>query len=327
MRKLYLAFLLLCLQGFGYAQSALLDVALIEPSVKANGMANAFTANNQDVFGFYYNPAQSSDTVQIGATYQKGYMEDNTGVIAAKIPTKVIDMGVSLYYYNTGDLDSGAQGATDMMVLLNLSRKIFGPLSLGVNGKYLHSSLFGDLTASTMMYDAGALLEFKYFNMGASVANINGSLNYGVEDEEIPTVTRVGILLHSDKDSVIGVAAGVDYVKVSSEAFIRAGGEVSFSNMVAGRGGYEYGDKGNNGFSMGIGLLLGQLQLDYAFTVYNQLKENVHKIGLIYKFESAKASYEKQQPAQRKNVTGNNNRYPQQQQQNRYRSAGGPYRY
>jgi len=229
--------------------------------------------------------------------------------VSAKMPMEVVDIGGSLYYYSTGDLDSGAKGQTDIMLVLNASKKILEYLSLGINAKYLHSSLFGNLSASTLMFDAGALAEFEYFNLGVSILNMNGSLNYGRGDENIPIVTRFGAMAHNDNDNIIGLAGGLDYVTADTENFIRLGGEISYNKLIAARTGYETGSSKNNGFSLGIGLMLEQIQIDYAFTAFTQIRENVHKIGLTYKFPQAEP-YSKPEPkkevkkqtAERKNI-------------------------
>lgn len=268
------------------AQSALLDIALIEPSVKANGMANTLVANNGDVFGIYYNPAQYTKETTLGASYQKGYKDDSTGVLGIKVPT-IWDMNVggSFYYYATGELDmpGSPEGQKDMMLVLNLSKKIYGPLSIGANAKYLSSSLFGELKATTTMFDIGALAEFKYINLGASLMNIGGSLQYATEKEEIPTATRLGFLIHNAEEDIIGLAGGMDYVILKDEKIIRLGAEAAYNKLFAGRLGYEKGENGNGGFSFGIGVMIEKLSMDYAFTSYTNVKESVHKIGLGYK--------------------------------------------
>jgi hypothetical protein len=284
--KILLLLTIILLPVMAKAQSALLDIALIEPSVKANAMGNAFVANNGDVFGMFYNPAQYTKETTLSASYQKGYMEDSTGVFGIKVPTKWdMNVGGSFYYYATGDLDmpGGGEGQKDMMFVLNISKKVYGPLSVGANAKYLSSSLFGEFKATTAMFDLGVLAEFKYFNLGASLMNMGGSLQYHIEKEDIPTATRFGFLVHNTEEDLIGLAAGLDYVILKDEKIIRVGAEAGYNKLFAGRIGYEKGDNSNGGFSFGAGVNIEKFTVDYAFTSYSQVKESVHKIGLSYK--------------------------------------------
>jgi len=296
MRRLFaVAAVLAVFAGAGFCgASSFAEIIAAEPSVRANGMGNAYTAANDDVFGAYYNPAQTVNAAKVGFVFQRGYADDNTGAIALAIPIGAFKFGLSTLYYNAGSMDlysaNGFMGSVkaeqDYVGMASLSCKIGGVLSLGVNGKYVREQLFESVSASGITGDVGALLELPFISLGAAAQNITGGLDFGNGKENFRRTMRAGAYEHFGGDA-LAVSLALDAVKTDNEdVYKRAGAEVSIIKLLALRGGYEFGGdtaSKSGGASLGLGVRLGAFALDYALVPNTDLGAT-QKAGLTINF-------------------------------------------
>ena len=107
MKILLLAACLAFLPASGYCGgSSFGELTAVAPSPRANAMADAYAAAEDDTFGFYYNPAQIAPR-SVAAAYQSGYSDnDGTGIFAASLPGLLpsgLNLGLGFAYYNAGD--------------------------------------------------------------------------------------------------------------------------------------------------------------------------------------------------------------------------------
>jgi hypothetical protein len=296
MRKiLFAASLLAALPASGFCGATSFgNILQTEPSVRANGMGDAYTAADGDLFGAYYNPAQSVSTPTAGATFQRGYTEDSTGVIGVAKPDAAFGLNVaaSLMYYNAGDInlytDQGAEQTVssekDYVGLLNASKR-FGVYSFGANIKYAHTSLFEAVSDNTLAFDFGAKADLKFFSLGAAVQNIGAAMKLGDETEYVPVTWRAGAYRGFDfNKAVVNVAC--DFVKTADQpGAVNVGGELVYHGMLAVRTGYEFRNsvEDANELRFGFGLTLKNLSLDYALVPYNGLGAT-NRFAVTYKF-------------------------------------------
>ena len=307
MKKLALAVFALTLPAAGYCSgdSSFGQIVTLEPSVRANALGDAYTAaggtgSDGDVFGFFYNPAQNAQQ-SVGATYQRGYSEnDGTEIFSAALPKALpydINLGLGFAYYNAGDMtmytDAGNASSfnaeKDWLLLVNASKQLTDNISVGATVKDAHLSLFDTTSGSALLFDAGVLAKYPLVNIGFAVRNVGQRLQLGTEPESFPSDWRVG----ASRGFAVGrsdmLNATADYVKYTdAESSVRMGGEFVYKGMLAFRLGYQFQTamQDANTLLYGFGVTLKQWALDYALVPYLALG-TTHRISLVYKFGSA----------------------------------------
>lgn len=270
------------------------EMVSIEPSVRANGMADAYTAMQGDVNGIHYNPAHNTESKTAGFIFQHGYAEDSTGGLAVSLPRLMgeYSMGFSFLYYNTGDMDlfssDGGQrtvtGQKDYLATASLSRK-FGVYSLGANLKYAHTSLFETASDSTLLFDLGAIADYQLLRLGFAMQNLGGKMKLGTEEEHVPSNWRLGASKEISA-GVMDITGAFDIVKRENEpAYVRVGAEFVYDKLLAMRTGYEFQNSlsADNTLRFGCGFIFNKITLDYALVPYQNLG-TTHRFALAYKF-------------------------------------------
>lgn len=288
------------------------ETAGIEPSPRANAMGDAYTATEDDVFGAYYNPAHISRNTSAGFTYWRGYADDSTGVMSVFLPKLLsgFNVGASLLYYTAGSIDlfgpsgkvSTVNAESDYMGMLTVSREL-GPLSIGLNGKVLHTRLFETAGASALLFDGGVLWRTPYANFGAALQNVGERMNFGNEDEHIPVTYRAGAY-RSFPLNGLTVNGAFDLLKTQDEPiYTRFGVELGYLNMFFLRTGYEFQNSLSkaNELRFGAGFALSKFTFDYALVPYQNLGAT-HRFSLVYKFGGCSKDGEDAVPAVKSEV-------------------------
>lgn len=270
------------------------EFAGTEPSVRAAGMANAYTASDGDVMGLFYNPAQTTEARTAGAMLQRGYADDSTGVLALTLPQPApgVSLGLALLYYTAGDIDlynssgvkSTVEAEKDYLAALSLSRQFGTNYRAGISIKAAHVDMFNSANASTLLFDAGTRAKYRLADIGFAVQNLAGRLKLGSETETIPVTWRLGAA-RGWPCGGDALNANFDLVKVSKEpVYARLGGEYSFDGQIALRAGYEFKNElsASGGMNFGVGLKLENWAADYALTPYKDAG-TVHRFALSCK--------------------------------------------
>lgn len=287
----FTAFLLLPNLGWCGA-SSFGEFAGVEPSARAAGMGNAYTAAAGDVMGMFYNPAQATDAQTAGAMFQRGYADDSTGLLALTLPKPApgCSMGVSLLYYTAGDIDlynsAGVKNTVsaekDYLAAFNLSRQFGEKYRVGANIKAAHVDLFDAANADTLLFDAGLLAKYRLADLGFAVQNLGGSMKLGSETETVPVTLRLGAS-RGWTSGKCGFTTALDVVKIShAPAYVRVGGEYVYDKLLALRAGYEFKNtlSAANSLQFGFGLMLKAWSFDYALIPY----ENA---GTVHRFAAS----------------------------------------
>ncbi len=269
------------------------ETASARASVRANGMGDAYTAANGDVFGFYYNPAQTAPK-SAGFSFGRGYSEDTTSIIGAYFPGLFggVNVGASFLFYTLGDMDlygpNGKIGTVnaehDYMGTVNLSKEI-GVLSFGVNAKVLRTTLFEATSAAAFLLDGGFKARLPWVDLGASVQNIGEEMTLGNEDERIPRTVRFGAYRGFESGKT-GINLAADMVKTEQEnTYFCAGAEFVYNKMLALRTGYEFQNSLSeaNLLRFGFGVKVSEFTLDYALVPYKDLG-STHRFAVAYAF-------------------------------------------
>lgn len=292
-RLVFIALLLLLValaHGHGPAVSAG-STLLSAPGARPAGMAEAFTAMQNDITAFSYNPSSLNSLKDKHAAfnYQKGLVDDAYGHLALGAPTKNGGMGLLVGYYNGGNL-ALSDGTTirdvtaksDFLVSVGAARPL-GAFSLGIAGKYYSSTLAETESATAIMADLGAGYTMgERLSFGLSLQNIGTSLKYENTSEDLPRRLRTGMTAALLTGKVpLMMSLDVPYL-LNEEEFEPSIGLESPLGPLSLRTGYRTG-AGLNEFSVGAGFLMGSTSFDYAFGLAQEL-DSTHRVSLSMRF-------------------------------------------
>lgn len=189
-------------------------------------------------------------------------------------------VGLSIAMFDSGTLDARDQpGPGDPFSVQYVSLAAgygmsFGPLRLGVTGKFLSERIFSE-NATGFAFDAGAQASFfeEHLLFGASVHNIGSMEELGIEATPLPAIVRIGVAgypvrLYSEGDDEPTLRAFVSPEVIilpdGGDAALHIGGGVEMPDLLAVRLGYISGDAVRS-FTFGAGITYTGLVFDYGF--------------------------------------------------------------
>ena len=265
-------------------------------SARASAMAGSFVSMDGDPAGMFYNPATIGTALNPQAVfgYTSHLLDINEGFAAyAQEFSEVGVVGLGVNYINYGTMDEtdifanklGTFSAGDMAVSLSLARLMEENLYYGVTGKFIYSSI-ADYSSSALALDAGLLYLIPGDNpiaLGVSLSNIGTQLDpYGDTKESLPVELKIGGTI---KPAHLPLQLNLNFRKLNEEqnSFMQrfnaftVGGEFILSKALRFRFGYNNEQRkelklgtsaGMTGFSLGGGLVLKNLRLDYSYTSF-----------------------------------------------------------
>ncbi len=265
---------------------------LESPSARAFSLGESLVAGSNDIAALGYNPASLSSmkTGQASFLYQKGLVDDSYGHFMIGAPSRHGGIGLSVGYYNGGTFDmTNTGGAThsvtaqrDLALALSSARQ-FGPVSLGVSGKYLSSEIAEAARATAFAADFGlSVAASSVLRLGASLQNVGTALKYADHGDELPRMARLGGAL-SFRPGGFSTSILFDgtYRMVEKEFEPAAGLEVGFG-VLALRVGYRGGSQ--KALTAGTGFMAGRASFDYAFGVTSGDLSASHRISYSLRF-------------------------------------------
>lgn len=282
------------------------DFLNIVQSPRAVGMGEAGTGIYGDLLGaMALNPAALARTGYREAAFtynswlegvslqQAAYahpLGGNKGVLAGSF--SMLNMAAIEGYNNSGDA-AGKVTAGDMAVSANYAVRLAGPwqarrlgLFAGAGVKYAREKL-DTVSAGTQLFDAGLLwisdVKYGTLGLGAAVQSAGGGFKFDTKSDASPAVFRAGasyiILAAGDPVSLV-----LDVKKpADSGAALSGGAEYLFRRVFALRAGYVSGADLGSGLRFGGGVILKQLQFDYALSNYGKFG-SAHRFSVAYKF-------------------------------------------
>lgn len=195
---------------------------------------------------------------------------------------------------------SGSLSSSDMSAGLAMSSR-WNSLQVGGQFKWIRQDLAGEVAQGPAV-DIGLLspTPFRRLSVGLSVRNLGPKMKFVSEEFNLPLTVSGG--LGYRLNNAINIAADLHSRPYDDEMTAALGVEFHAMETLALRAGYlervaqaissaqqsetERGSFGNlSGFSAGMGLKLGTMGLDYAFSPFGELG-NVHAITLSAAFGS-----------------------------------------
>ena len=163
----------------------------------------------------------------------------------------------------------------------------YGMLSLGASGRYVSVTDSAGETSATFTADAGfTLAVFDIMALAVSVQSIGQSKVSGL-GVELPATTHLGYTLNFvDPQGTGRLLATIEWVWTEDQdtRFLVGveGGAVLKGVGLVGRVGYGPAPLGPTGsrWTVGAGLVVGRLGLDYAYQAQNLFGEGIHAFGL-----------------------------------------------
>lgn len=266
---------------------------------RASGMAGSFVSMNGDPAGIFYNPASIGTAISPQALfgYAHHILDINAGFAAYTQEVAgigVIGVGANYVDYGTfNHIDEftnnlGTFTANDLALSLSVARPLEENLYYGVTLKYVYSAIF-EANSSAMAGDVGLLYLIPGndpISFGLTAANIGSQIDpYGKTKEALPFEVKIGGTI---KPQHLPLQLSVNFHKLNEEknSFIdrfnafSVGGEFTLSKALRFRFGYNNERRkelkigtsaGMAGFSLGGGLVLNKLRVDYSFTSFGKI--------------------------------------------------------
>ncbi|MBI5701135.1 PorV/PorQ family protein [Candidatus Saganbacteria bacterium] len=262
----------------------------LDQSVKAAGLGGAFAALANDPSAIYYNPAglQMLKNKKLSFTNTNWLVGSNYSTICYAQPSGGSDtFGGSVSYLNYGSIQE-----TTAVSRTGTGRS-FAPVSylgilswarnmrwgyLGVSAKLLQQNI-DSYSENGVGVDAGILsaTPMEYLRFGASVLNLGWS-----GDKVLPYTILMGLAYETNfgldiladmripRDALSTIHLGVEYAPIP---------------LLSLRGGIntKANDEAGGNYSLGLGLNLSALNIDYAYVPYADLGAT-HRIGMEAKF-------------------------------------------
>jgi hypothetical protein len=289
------------------------DFLNVDPSARASSLAGAFDTYTDDPNAMFYNPASLSTITQkkVSAGFGKYLLDINFGALAYAQQYKKIGwfgVGVKFFDYGTFDytdengISNGSTfSANDLMLSVGYSNMLYNTINYGVTLKYIHSKI-ATYSSSAMAVDIGLLYLIPSDGLAFSLSanNLGSQLNsYISTRESLPLDIRLGFSKKLEH-LPLKLSVSLANINVSRATFVERfkdfsiGGELSFSDNVAARIGYNNQERqdlklgttlGIAGFSAGLGIkFLDRYQIDYSLNSFGKVG-STHKFNLGYTFK------------------------------------------
>ena len=260
-------------------------VAALPGSTRSAALGGAGAALVGDAGAIFANPAAiaTGRPLSLEGSYE-GYLA-GTAVSSAAL---VLRVGRFNWGFGAQALDYG--GTFQNYEVLALSSLVYrrGLVALGVSGKY-DRQVIGSAVADAWAGDVGAAIAvFDIMAFGVSVQNLGGDFGTGVGT--LPRRTRVGFTLnYTDPQGAFRLLTTLEgqWLRHQGEGTSRLitgveGGVVTGGIGLVGRTAYATrpGVAGGSRLTVGGGVVLGRLHVDYAFQEYALPADGTHRVGV-----------------------------------------------
>lgn len=274
------------------------DFLLIGTGARAAGMGGAFTAVSVGAEAAWWNPAGMAgiDRNEIVLShfmlFQDISLEHGTFAFAASDNSTVAASITYLSYgtiqgYNGLGESTGELSAYDMAAALSFGYSVNDRLSLGITGKYVMQNL-DDVTGSGLAADLGVRYRLEKFTIAGAVCNIGSGVKYEDLSEDLPFSTRFAVAATPFGDRVM-TSIELENRRYSSPE-LKSGLELNHNQEYFLRAGYHFSlnsdrQTSSSGLSMGAGIRLSSIDIDYAFTFKDKYSnQDIHRFSMSFAF-------------------------------------------
>jgi hypothetical protein len=297
-------------QDFTKAGTSAAQFLKIPVGAKAVSMAGTFTSVGDDISALYWNPAciAAFDKVELGFSHSNWIADFKHNFLGFVLPlSEKSAVGFSVIQLTSGNIESTTiekpQGtgtfynATDLAISVSYSRYLIEQVSVGLNAKFIHQSIWNTY-ANTFAFDLGVVLHTGFYGMkmGLSFQNFGPELKMdgnelikvidqdqnsetnplteskmSTQPNSLPTSYRVSVSLPLIGDnaplnmynSSFVIATDAIHLNDNREHY-SIGAEYGFLKTFFVRGGY-YFNTDEEGLTLGSGIKLNLGQTDFSF--------------------------------------------------------------
>ncbi len=262
-------------------------------AISGQGGTGAFISD--DAFGFMSNPTagmlQKKRVISIAQNYWLLDFQMNSGAYYYSQGKKAF--GIGYRYLDYGKLDGrdevgnliGEFHPMDMVLTTNFGYRITPDMYLAANVNALYEKIDA-ASAIGLSFDIGYtyLTPIKDLTVAAAVKNIGKTGDMDKEAIDLPIAVEISLIKPLQLKSV-KFANELKIMKYSDndELQMVLGTNVHITEILKLRLGYKFNYDAED-FSAGIGIKLKKIDVDYAFVNFNSEINDVHMIGLTYKF-------------------------------------------
>jgi long-subunit fatty acid transport protein len=285
--------LLLAATALWSQTSSGLTALQIGSSGRATAMAEAATAVSHDASAPFWNPSGLAwlEKRQVHFTHNEWIQGINHEAVSFARPGRSLSWGLHAMLTSVNDIEQrntateeplSTFSAHTIAVGFTLARKMTERLSVGVNLRYLYEKIYVE---SADGYAADLGIQYRTpisgLEVGATVQNFGTTTPLHQEKMNLPETMRLGAGYTLPLgEGPLTVLLAVDYVNIfDKNSYVNAGIEIRPLTMLAMRSGYA-SNHSNRDFSMGFGLLLKNLTLDYAYVPFKQGLGNTHQFSV-----------------------------------------------
>ena len=275
-------------------------------SPRAMAMAGAFSALADDSGAVFMNPAglAQSEKREVGLGFTNYLQDAKMGNLSYAGSLAGHRFGFGASFLNVDGIERrglndaagvvpelGTFGSEDMAFSFATAKKgvISGTLDgldAGCAVKFIRSSIDAK-TALAVAADAGAIYHAgPEINVSLTILNLGTRMKFESEADSLPLSISAGFLYRSSPD--LNLTAELSEYINDDKFYPAFGAEYWFRDAFALRGGYKFGYDTSNlgaaaGLSLGFGLKVAGLGVDYAYLLFGDLG-NVHRFGFWMQF-------------------------------------------
>lgn len=265
-------------------------------SARASALAGAFVTMKNDPSAVFYNPATiyTVDEKFLSTTFLKHVLDINSGNVSYvynKLENGVVAANIAYTNYGSfvrrdinGNVLPGEFSGSNLSLGVTYANELDSNFYYGVTGKVIYLKL-EEQSSMALAVDAGLFYKLKdgRTNLGVSVLNVGTQVSkLGNVSDKLPLDIRLGInhrlrglpLLVNFNFHHLGDNSGNFFEKFKSFSM---GGEVYLGKFLMARVGYDNNirtnispetSKGLSGISLGAGIKMKDINLDYSFSQY-----------------------------------------------------------
>lgn len=270
---------------------------LITPSARENALAGTGVANAQGPQAMFFNPAITGklEKTAVSLSYNNWFLDMYQQSLFVVKPLPILNLGLGITNFNPGELEMrpnqplespiGKFSPADFSFYLNLSRKLDERVLLGISGRYYYEKIL-DYTATGYGIDIG--LWFKVlsgFDVGFSVINFGSTMHFIRDEFWLPTrlITGINYDFNLRPNIKTALVSDMSYFVYDKSVELKSGIETQIFQKYFMRAGYNFSNAINhqpNSFTIGLGVIVKRIRLEYAFTPYQMGLDDTHHFSI-----------------------------------------------